>query len=367
MCVASVLRRLAVVLVVIAGTADWAGAASICGSLEAQLSSLQKASGANKAAAFAGAANRQRSEIAAAQARARQSGCGNGFLFFQSKQKPECAAVMNGIERMKANLRKLESNQQSASAASANAGGQRSSLLRQLGDNNCGAQYASYSTQNRPRNFLERLFNPDISTQQRQMVAVPADQGVLQRNDSNDNGGYDTGFGGGKYRTLCVRTCDGYYFPIAYSTNQSSFAAQEQVCKQMCPGTEVVLYAHRNPGQDSSKALSIDDRTRYSELPTAFAYRKSLTPGCTCGKSTALDIVAGGYSPAAMNFSSAGLAPIPSVRPTLGEDPETLANRYGQLDPGEVGKPNVVAPVASLNLTAGGPVRRVGPSYFYAQ
>lgn len=352
------------------GVADIAEAAStVCNKLESQLGSLQKSSGAGKAAAFATAATRQRSEIATAENRARKSGCYGGFLIFKTKPDPQCGSMLKSIERMKANLRKLQSNQQSLSSASANSSGRRTDLLRQLGDNNCGAQYASYSSRNRPRNFLEQLFNPSAGMPQPQQVsALPPEGRVLQRNDSFDNGGYDTGFGGGKYRTLCVRTCDGYYFPIAYSTTRSSFEAQEQVCKQMCPGTEVVLYAHRNPGQDSSKALSTIDRSRYSDLPNAFAYRTSLVPGCTCGKSTALDIVAGGYTPAMMSMGDAGIAPIPDMRPTPGEDPETVANRLGQLDPVEVGKPNVTTPVASLAVEkVNGPVRRVGPSYFYAQ
>lgn len=365
--VSRVWRRLAVAVVMLAGGAELAEAASVCSQLEAQLASLQKGSGAKQAAAFAGAANRQRDEISAAQQRARQAGCGGGFLFFQQKQSPQCASMLQGIQRMKNNLAKLENSQQSAAAASANSGGQRSGLLRQLGDNNCGPQYAAYSSQNRPKNFLERLFNPEVNRPV--AVAAPPEQGtVLQRNDSNDNGGYDTGFGRGRYRTLCVRTCDGYYFPISYATSRDGFARDEQICKQTCPGTEVVLYAHRNPGQDSSKALSTIDESRYSDLPTAFAYRTNLTQGCGCGKPADLDIVAGGYSPALMDLSTAGgLAPIPDVRPPRGEDPETIANRLGQLDPGEVGKPNEATPVASLSLPTNGVVRRVGPSYFYAQ
>ncbi|MBN9018065.1 MAG: DUF2865 domain-containing protein [Rhizobiales bacterium] len=363
--VSRVWRRLAVAVVMLAGGAELAEAASVCSQLEAQLSSLQKGTGARQAAAFAGAANQQRAEISAAQQRARQAGCGGGFLFFQSKQSPQCAGMLQGIQRMKNNLAKLESNQQNAAAASANAGGQRSGLLRQLGDNNCGPQYAAYSSQNRPKNFLERLFTPQTP----QIAMAPAEQGVvLQRDDSQDSGGYDTGFGRGRYRTLCVRTCDGYYFPISYSTTRDGFTRDEQICKQTCPGTEVVLYAHRNPGQDSSKALSTIDESRYSDLPTAFAYRTNLTQGCGCGKPADLDIVAGGYSPALMDLSAAGgLAPIPDVRPSRGEDPETIANRVGQLDPGAVGKPNATTPVASLNLPTNGVVRRVGPSYFYAQ
>ena len=62
----------------------------------------------------------------------------------------------------------------------------------------------------------------------------------------------------GTYRTLCVRTCDGYYFPISYSTVPSKFADDEQLCQRLCPATEVTLYSHRNPGEDVARAVSSD-------------------------------------------------------------------------------------------------------------
>jgi hypothetical protein len=49
----------------------------------------------------------------------------------------------------------------------------------------------------------------------------------------------------------------------------------------MCPAAEVTLYTHRNPGEDVNQAISTAGRN-YSELPTAFAYRKSFNPSCSC-------------------------------------------------------------------------------------
>ena len=146
--------------------------------------------------------------------------------------------------------------------------------------------------------------------------------------------------GPGAYRTLCVRTCDGYYFPISYATRAGNFQTDQQVCQQMCPGTEVVLYAHRNPGQDSGDAVSTVDRTPYRQLATAFAYRTSYNSSCSCGKATALDLVAGGYSavttPGGLQPLGEPLPPLPFARPSPGEDPETLANRKGLLDAGPI-------------------------------
>ena len=36
-----------------------------------------------------------------------------------------------------------------------------------------------------------------------------------------------TGAPSGTYRTVCVRSCDGYYFPISYATTAERFAGSE--------------------------------------------------------------------------------------------------------------------------------------------
>jgi uncharacterized protein DUF2865 len=78
-----------------------------------------------------------------------------------------------------------------------------------------------------------------------------------------------------------VRTCDGYYFPISYSTTPASFPNDEQVCQRMCPAAEVALYSFRNQGEDISQAISTGGRN-YTELPNAFAFRKAFNPSCSC-------------------------------------------------------------------------------------
>src|SRR5262249_39863165 len=52
-------------------------------------------------------------------------------------------------------------------------------------------------------------------------------------------------------------------------------------CQAMCPASEAVLYSHRNPGEDVAQAVSNTGRL-YTELPTAFAYRKAFNPSCSC-------------------------------------------------------------------------------------
>ena len=85
---------------------------------------------------------------------------------------------------------------------------------------------------------------------------------------------------GGTYRTLCVRLCDGFYFPISYSTLRERFAADAKQCEQRCPSRSR-LFVHRNPGEDVNDMVDLDGR-RYRNLPTAFLHQTQYVADCTC-------------------------------------------------------------------------------------
>jgi len=85
---------------------------------------------------------------------------------------------------------------------------------------------------------------------------------------------------GGTYRTLCVRLCAGFYFPISYSTQHGRFAGDAKQCEQRCP-TGSRLFVHRNPGQDVDDMVDLDGRP-YRSLPTAFLHRAQYVADCTC-------------------------------------------------------------------------------------
>jgi hypothetical protein len=374
MSVERVFSRILMAAMIFAAGAEMAEAASsVCVRLEGRLASLQRSqnSSAGKVANQDNAINQQRAALNAANADARRAGCKGGFLMFKSNAAaPECAGILKRINGMQANLNRLEQRRSASSFDPNTSARQRSDVLQQLALNDCGPQYAAYAQQ-RPRNFLERLFNPENRVYEQQQIArVPA-TAERDRNYSTADT-TERGFGRGSYRTLCVRTCDGYYFPISFSTRRANFATDEQVCQQMCPGTQVALYAHRNPGQDSSDARATSDETPYSALSTAFAYRTSFNPGCTCGSPSSIQAFTGGYTPAALAETpmEEAMPPVPGPAPFLGEDPETLANRAGSLDPDSLGTASVETPVASLSPSPSrqaGVARRVGPSYFYAQ
>ena len=84
----------------------------------------------------------------------------------------------------------------------------------------------------------------------------------------------------GLYRTVCVRLCDGYYFPISFSTTRSRFGRDEQVCQSQC-SSEARLFYHssRDPNAED---LRDRNGNRYEDLANAFVYRTTYDRSCQC-------------------------------------------------------------------------------------
>lgn len=85
---------------------------------------------------------------------------------------------------------------------------------------------------------------------------------------------------GGSYRTVCVRLCDGAFFPISYSAQRSHMYGDADVCRNRCWGTEARLFYHHHSA-DMKEAVDLAGRS-YKALPTAFLFRKKLVDGCAC-------------------------------------------------------------------------------------
>jgi Protein of unknown function (DUF2865) len=83
-----------------------------------------------------------------------------------------------------------------------------------------------------------------------------------------------SGSSGGQY---CVRTCDGYYFPLP---SQGAAAGDTEACRAACPGAPMEVYS-LGRGDGIEDAVSLKGKL-YSSLPTAFSYRKQLVQACSC-------------------------------------------------------------------------------------
>ena len=85
----------------------------------------------------------------------------------------------------------------------------------------------------------------------------------------------------GHYRTVCVRLCDGYYFPIGHGVSRSSFYDDANACQAQCPASEARLF--HMPASHSRIEAAVDHSgLQYSSLENAFLYRKRHVKNCTC-------------------------------------------------------------------------------------
>src|SRR6266566_2887676 len=244
----------------------------MCPRLEAQLATIDRGGGGDPAKEeqirrYQEAATKQQGELDRVTSQAKRMGCdSSGFFSLFSGQSAQCGPVNNQIQQMRANLEQITTSLErlrSGGLGGADRENQRRSVLAALAQNNCGPQYANAARG--PGNFLENLFGNNNNNNSNP-VAPP---------------GADLGAQSGTYRTVCVRTCDGFYFPISFATVPARFPDDEKTCKNLCPASEASLYSYRNPGEDMNKAVSINGQP-YSSSPNAFRYRQEFNPSCAC-------------------------------------------------------------------------------------
>jgi hypothetical protein len=84
----------------------------------------------------------------------------------------------------------------------------------------------------------------------------------------------------GTYRTMCVRLCDGFYFPLSFAATPERFARDARTCEKSCSG-QARLFVYRNPGADVQDMVDLQGRP-YRQLSTAFRYRTEYVAACKC-------------------------------------------------------------------------------------
>ncbi len=236
-----------------------------CSRLEAQLTALDNGNSdparADQIKRADDTIHRQQFEVDRLVAQGRKLGCDNsGFFSIFNNPPAQCGALNRQIDQQRSALERLQNDFEHLNGGTTERASQRQSLLIALGNNGCGQQYRQAAQAGQQGGFFDRLFG--------------------------SNGGIFTsvpGAVGGTYRTICVRTCDGFYYPISFATSQDHFRDDEQTCQRMCPASEVSLYTYHNPGEEVQQAVSLSGQL-YTALPTAFNYRKAMNPACSCRK-----------------------------------------------------------------------------------
>jgi hypothetical protein len=383
--------HLVALLAALAGSAmavtESQAASRICRQLEDELAATRGGGGPGLLRKYDDAITRQREQLAKARGRASDASC--GFTLF-SRNVGECAAINASIQRMNANLDTLQAKRERLAAGGTRR--DRGRILAALDANGCRgdeiaprrAPLQEASRDNGGGNLFEQLFGrqeqqfetpdaPDMPGS----ADVPLDDPSVRniRRVINQPDGMDLPRLGGEFRTMCVRTCDGYFYPMSNAASVGDFERDQKNCESSCPGTEMQVFYSRGLDNDSGSMTSSVTGQPYSELPTAYLYKQanySRPPSCRCNAQAGNGnfTIIGGNAPANPEQSQpeggvAPFIPMPANKPDPGADPETVANAQGGLDKDAIKRLTAKAPVSPVSALPPDQrkVRVVGPAF----
>jgi hypothetical protein len=200
-----------------------------------------------------------------ASLRLERSDCWDTFLFSKTlKRRADCRQLNDTVEAGHQRLADLDAQRKQILGTGDHS--LQDDIIRELARNGCGEQYVREARKrDAAHNPFAMLFGGDDSDDAR---------GPAQGNQFG-NLPFAT------YRTLCVRLCDGYYFPVSFSTLPNHFQRDSDQCHSQCAAPAELFY-HQNPGGSVEQMVSFDNQQPYTSLKTAFQYRKVYTQGCSC-------------------------------------------------------------------------------------
>jgi uncharacterized protein DUF2865 len=312
-------------------------ASRICRQLEAELASAGGVGSPTMFRKYDRAVNAQRQQLATAESRAQRAGCGFGLLSPQM-----CGPLNDQIARMEANLAALERKREQLAPGTAPQRS-RARILAALDANGCrdeavadrkpvGEEPAREGESE--ADLFTRLFGSS-AREGEAPTGLGAPMNVTRILNPN---GETTVLGGpeGQFSTMCVRICDGYYFPVSPNSSAADFERDQKNCVATCPGAEVELYYRPAGSEETDTMISTASGEPYSSLPTAYVYRDISKPriaACGCGGAAAnpnFSVVGGGTVDSDAPAEPA--IPAPAARNDPASDPKTLANAKGKLD-----------------------------------
>lgn len=230
-----------------------------CNAWRSELASLQGQRGGDPRAAQQ--VQRIGAQLSQLAGQFRSMGCERGgFLFFGEQPPPQCGGIRAQMNQLQAQYQAWQRQAQGGGVD------QRRAQLQAMIDGNCRAQPDR-------RGFFETIFGIEPRRPPELDSGLPELDPDQQQQPTEDRPRQ-----GGPY-TVCVRTCDGFFFPLANSPGGSS--GQDEMCQALCPGTETFAFG-MSTGGDIQNAVQRSTGTPYSSLPNAGKYTRSFDAACTC-------------------------------------------------------------------------------------
>lgn len=274
-----------------------ARASDTCIDLRAQLASLPPvADRSSETRRYSNEISQRNLQLRKARADLRRLGCSNGSVkIYGGANADECAAVEGTTAEIERSLQALEQRRN----AIAHAGDRtaRATLLADLELYGCNETIANGRPAEEQLAYDSPVTMPDEEF---------GDDGLSSRYAAAP--GYAPA---GRLKTVCVRTCDGAFFPIAHGVSPLDFRRDQRLCTRMCPQTETELFYEALDSVDTGQMVSTVTGRTYARLPNAFAYRTrdaARSEDCGCDLAAYYRQAAGGRAiPLAGRDTGSGL------------------------------------------------------------
>ncbi|MDB5507263.1 MAG: hypothetical protein JWR75_1901 [Devosia sp.] len=237
-----------------------------CARLAASLRTLERNSELRDLGGTQSEAAAVAQEVQNAESRYVSDGCNDAARAGQTLSK-SCQQIARVIVRGRTKYTELTSSLETGNGLAQ----QREAILQEIARFGCGTDGGSsvdFQGGGQRKTLLEQLFGSPGGEE-------PIPDGAIYGDEFSGFRDYNT------VRTVCVRKCDGYYWPVSYSTLVDYAGNDAQQCAQQCPGADTELYYYSNPGQEAEQMVSLYGEA-YMSLPNALRYRAEYDPSCSC-------------------------------------------------------------------------------------
>ncbi|RUM26892.1 DUF2865 domain-containing protein [Rhizobium vallis] len=285
-------RNLSLALLLALASPAAAQSSAICNDLRGRLADLPRSIGNNngpEARQYASAMAEQNLELRKVRNDLRSFGCTSGSMVVIGGENGDyCAELSQAEARMIDNVRYLQDRRDELRNQADGDDDARRELTAALERNGCNSD-----------NFYapsERSANDPAPSVEEQ--AMRTDTFIPLGGDEQ----LDPYYGLPRAETLspvstmCVRSCDGGFFPISSNATSVDFGRDAQTCARMCPGIETQLFYRDVTSTEASNMISVATGTPYSAMKNAFAY-KNRAPGeknaCACNLNAYYDEMRG--------------------------------------------------------------------------